>query len=259
MTVTHDHGHTLDLIVTRSSENLLVGCFVTDGICDHSAVHCILRVHRPVRPRKKISFRRLKSTDIDQMAEDLVNLPLIIAPEDNIDGLLSQYNSGLSSMLGTHAALLNKELVVRPDNPWMTEEIRSARKQMRRLERRARRTRLEIEKEIYRSTQRSLRHLIESAKSSFLCTQIAESTGRISLFKIVDSLLLKNPIPRLPHHSSLLELVERFSCFFSEKISIIQRSFEPSSTLVFLFQPALALPSTSSYLFAFLIQASNYG
>ncbi len=50
---THHGGHTLDLVLSRSVDNLVLDCYVSDFLTDHSAVHWFARASRPVR--KKLS------------------------------------------------------------------------------------------------------------------------------------------------------------------------------------------------------------
>ena len=46
--LTHRAGHTLDLIITRSSESTVTHVFVSDpGLSDHSAVRCHLQISKP--------------------------------------------------------------------------------------------------------------------------------------------------------------------------------------------------------------------
>ncbi len=79
-----------------------------------------------------------------------------------------------------------------------------------------------IEKELLATALSDLRQLISAAKVTFLNNKIADNTGKKSLFKIVDSFLLKKPSLRLPAHNSLEELVETFNHFFIKKIGDIR-------------------------------------
>ena len=104
----------------------------------------------------------------------------------------------------------------------MTEEILTARRYVRRIERRRRSTGLMIDKELLATALSDLRQLISAAKVTFLNNKIANNTLKNSLFKIVPSFLLKKPSLRLPAHNSLEELVETFNHFFIKKIEDIR-------------------------------------
>jgi hypothetical protein len=53
---THIGGDTLDLVISKESDNLLSDCFVTDLLTDLISVHWFVRTHRPLHPRKMISL-----------------------------------------------------------------------------------------------------------------------------------------------------------------------------------------------------------
>ena len=57
-----------------------------------------------------------------------------------------------------------------------------------------------------------------AAKVDFFNSKITEHTGKKSLFKIVDSFLLKKPALRLPSHDDLPTLFVNFGNFFLKKI-----------------------------------------
>ncbi|EFX78554.1 hypothetical protein DAPPUDRAFT_320379 [Daphnia pulex] len=215
---THIASHTLDLVLTRREEHFLADCFVADQLSDHSAVHWILKANRPFRPRKLVTLRRLKTVDHGLLLSDLLDLPFVAAPADEVDTLLQQYNSGVTDVLDVHAPTIMKTYTVCPDNPWMTEEILTARRNVRRIERRKRSTGLMIDKELLVTALSDLRQLISAAKVTFLNTKIADNTEKKSLLKNVDSFLLKKPGFRLPAHNSPEELVETFNHFFIKKI-----------------------------------------
>ncbi|EFX70233.1 hypothetical protein DAPPUDRAFT_112897 [Daphnia pulex] len=143
---THIAGHTLDLVLTRREEHLLADCFVADQLSDHSAVHWILKANRPLRPRKSVTLRRLKTVDRGLLLSDLLDLPFVAAPA-------------------------YETYTVRPDNPWMTEEILTARRNVRRIARRKRSTGLMIDKELLVTALSDLRQLISAAKVTFLNTK----------------------------------------------------------------------------------------
>ena len=201
---------------------------------DHFAVYMLVRAHRPVRPQKKITYRELDRIDADLFLSDLFTLPLLTAPSDNLDELLLQYNSCLSSLLEKHASVRSKVITLRPPNPWISAEVLDIRRKCRSVERwrRYRKKRgipLEVDREIVRNVLKVKRLLLKKEKTSFLNEKIAEAEGKKSLFSIVDSFLLKKPGLKLPQHDSLSELVEHFSDHFLKKVTGIQASLDSAS------------------------------
>ena len=242
---THIKGHILDLVLTRVSDNLVIGCEVEGLISDHLAVTSLLQLHRPLRPQRSITYRKLKSIDPVRFREDLISMPLISNQADNIDGIVEQYNTSIAHVLEKHAPLIKKIVTIRSDNPWLTDEIRLARRRARKLERRWRLRGLEFDKEELMISRDDLRRLIKEAKESFLNSKIAECSGKKSLFKIVDSFLLKKTGLKLPQHVSLANLLNDFGCFFSDKISDIRASLDAEGPLAMPEEPRLVNMFTS--------------
>ncbi|EFX68655.1 hypothetical protein DAPPUDRAFT_114386 [Daphnia pulex] len=144
--------------------------------------------------------------------------------------------------------LIRRCFTVRPDNPWDSEEIHSSRRCVRRFERRWKRTKLTIDKEIMLRGIQELHNMINKAKTTFLESQIQESSRKkVSLFRLIDSLLLPKPVLRLPAHSSLTELVERFGDFFVSKIVKIREDLDAA---VGLWVPEVRVPVVAFVSFA---------
>ena len=114
----HIGGHFLDLVLSRSSDNFLVDCSTFDFISDHHGIHWCAKAHRPLRPVKKVEFRKLKSIDFSSFCSDLLKLPLLTSPAGDCESALLQYNNGLACVLDSHAPMVKRCFTVRPDNPW---------------------------------------------------------------------------------------------------------------------------------------------
>lgn len=234
---THLNGHILDLVFARSTDNMVLGCQLSEALSDHS---------QPVRPKKTAIFRKLKDIDMDSFTSDLLVLPLFTKVIDDIEQLVDWYNNGLRYVLDKHAPVQKRIFMVRPDNPRNSGDISTARRYTRKLERRWKRTRLAIDKEILMELMRDQREMITIAKQTFLNTKIAELTDKRSIFKIVDSLLLKKTGIRLPAHDDLPTLLQRFGDFFIGKVNKIRTSLPSVAT-----NPATDLPVTSRIFNAF--------
>ena len=145
-------------------------------------------------------------------------LPVITETADNLEDLLTQYHEGFSSVLDKHAPLIKRRITIRPENPWASSEIFEMRRRVRKQERRWRRTRLEIDKQLLQKYLCDLKQGISTAKANFLENKITECGEHSSLIKIVDSFLEKKSGLPLPKHKSLPLLLEDFGKFFVTKI-----------------------------------------
>ena len=77
MESTHCAGHTLDLIISRNSENILNSLNVVDvPISDHRLIICSLDLKKPPFEKRRIQYRQLKSVNYDNFRKDIMNSPL---------------------------------------------------------------------------------------------------------------------------------------------------------------------------------------
>ena len=75
---THIDGHTLDLVITRSSSNLITDLFVTKPfISDHCAVHFKVTSTKPRFTTKTVQYRSWKSVDLEEFKDDIKKSHLI--------------------------------------------------------------------------------------------------------------------------------------------------------------------------------------
>lgn len=67
------HGHTLDLIITRDSENLITARPVSDCfLSDHATVLCGVSIIKGKPTLKDLTFLKLKSIDLQAFKDDLI-------------------------------------------------------------------------------------------------------------------------------------------------------------------------------------------
>jgi hypothetical protein len=228
---THTDGHTLDLVISRAADNFVASCDVAGIFSDHLAINIVVRAHRLVRPRKKISFRSIKKIDMEAFRLDLIGLPLITNPSPEVDGLIDQYNVGLTSLLDKHAPLRQREITVHPKNFWSTEEIETTRKTARMVERRWRSRRLEIDKQLLRYWRDRLLRLCDEAKVMQLSALISEcGSDQKALFRAVGERLLVKAERKLSEHDSLQELTDDFITFFSKKPADLRADLDTRET-----------------------------
>ena len=71
---THIHGHILDLIITRQSDDFIAQEPLSESfISDYAAEICSLRTPGPVVKLMHAEYRKLKSIDSELFAEDIRN------------------------------------------------------------------------------------------------------------------------------------------------------------------------------------------
>lgn len=142
---THVLGHTLDLIISRYSNNLLKAPPVTDFfVSDHTSLVCNLKLRISYSTAKVINYRKLRQINMESFKKDLSETSLcqrlpdghFITSTEDFNNLVADYDSTQSSLLNHHAPLESKTIRKRPSVPWYTAEIGAAKRLRRKAERR---------------------------------------------------------------------------------------------------------------------------
>ena len=222
---THQEGHILDLIIARTY-SCVVDTVVADLISDHCAVHCRIAMRKPPFQRELKTYRKMKAINLTSFLTDIENSDLYTSQERSLEESVTQYNDVLGDFLEKHAPLKTKWLTIRPAAPWVNEDLLSARKERRRMERRWRLSRLTVDREIFMNQRDIVKKMLYAAKSEFYANRIKDQAGNPkALFRTVGSLLQTKRLPVLPNEH-LGQLLDEFSNYFIDKVDIIRRDLD---------------------------------
>ena len=106
-------------------------------------------------------------------------------------------------------------------------EMKSAKREQRRLERRWRKTYLPADRENHMVQKLKLRKMLEDADTKFYSDlEMNSSTNPRALFKVFNNILNKQTQSPLPPHESPAELGDEFASFFTVKIDKIQEQIQ---------------------------------
>ena len=104
-------------------------------ISDHKIISCVVDILSLDNPLyKAVTFCQHHKMDIDKFRSDLLAIPVVSSPSDDIDLLHEQYMSGLSGLLDIHAPVKTKQLI-KPAPSGITDEYRTAKCMRRQCER----------------------------------------------------------------------------------------------------------------------------
>jgi hypothetical protein len=156
MEPTHVKGHTLDLIITQDGGDLIRDITVDSSLpTDHFAVNSSINVVPNLHFKETITFRKLQSIDAEAFCRDIIYSELVLNPSDDLNTLVNQYDSCLRSILDKHAPEITRDVIVKPKTPWLTEDITKARRTRRKLERKWRKDRSEINKHVIQDSEQA--------------------------------------------------------------------------------------------------------
>mgnify|MGYP003547058831 FL=1 len=225
---TNDHGHSIDLVITRSSSSLINNLSHHDTyLTDHEAVTFKFSSHdRPLTQRTTIHYRSTKNIDLDAFKHDILTSDLYTKPASTASDLADQFSSTLSTLLDKHAPTKTKTIIDRPPNPWINPDILEAKRERSRLERRWRHTHVSDDRSRFRLQCKFVRKLINKAKSMFFSNLVTESSANPhSLWKTLNSILHRTATNSLPDQPNTLTLANAFLEFFTDKIDRIRAKF----------------------------------
>jgi hypothetical protein len=214
---THDSGHILDPTISRQDSNLVSDVNLSRLPSDHRAVICYLDLQPPAAVKKKLTYRKLREINIPKLTADIKQSSLCTEPANNLNDLVLQFDTTLLQLLDSHAPVVTKTVTVRSQSPWFSDELRDAKQQKRRAERKYTKSHLEVDKQIYKEHCRSYKNLLDTAKADFHRSSILDSDTK-DLFRIIDKLSNPNSERTLPKHESMNEMADRFADYFDQKI-----------------------------------------
>ena len=190
---TYQNGHLLDYIITRESGDFASNFRVSNKISDHMALQVSLACQRHHPERKEIYVRSLRRIDKDALSAGL--FAICVNHEcSNVDIVVSQYNEDLSKLLDEHAPQKKIQIVDRPLNDWMNDDIQALKAIRRKKEDIWRKNPIVVNFEIYQDSCTAVKNAIAESKTHVMQEKISKTKGdQKELFKIVKTcFVLKN-------------------------------------------------------------------
>ena len=122
------------------------------------------------------------------------------------------------NILEKHVSASEKEFVLRPYAPWYTESVRAAKQEKRKAERKWKKSKLTIDKEILRERQKEANMKCLEAKTQYYNSKIEKSEENSKeLFNLANSLLYKEKNEALPTYLCEKTLADQFGEYFTTK------------------------------------------
>ena len=146
---THDKGHTLDLVLSRTTDPWLANFVIDRSLpSDHAAVHFTSVIHRPPPSKITKSHRVLTNLDISVSKNSIVISLQDSSTSHDVNDLTRSY-SALSSAIDEHAPGRTKTITGKPHGEWFTPAHIEERRLLRSFERLWLNSRLEVDKQIF--------------------------------------------------------------------------------------------------------------
>ncbi len=148
-------------------------------------VFCQLQLDRVPRIKSKVSYRSLVAINLDALPKDLSYSILCENMETfDLNELVDCYNKTLNSILDQYAPLKTKTVTKRPILPWFNEQVKAAKRQRRRAEKKWRRTNLNSDLADYKVQKNQTTFVMNCARKAFYTDFISQnSTNQRKLFQ----------------------------------------------------------------------------
>ena len=227
---THERGHTLDLLITTSQPlvNPTDICSLPFSPSDHSPIVTTFNIkNNSTQVHKTITYRNLQSINIDQLLLDLHQSSLITDPPNDLDELVTAFNSTLQTTLDKHAPKITKTIKAR-NSPWFTAHCLALKQARRKAERVWLNTKSAVSKTVVKLQNKLYFSAIKEAKREYYHNIVANNTDSKTLWSTVKELLHKKVSSSLPD-SPKEELADKFLNFFVDKINNLRSNIQNSS------------------------------
>ena len=190
---------------------------------DHRGIYSSLQMSANSTQRKTVSFRKLQNIELTECCKDITSTTANISGDNAVEQFVEVYNNDMRKLLDKHAPLQTKEIVLRPNAPWYSDDLRVAKRERRKAERVWRRTNLTIHRDIHKETCRGYSKLLTQSKQEYYSRKITEcGSDSKRLYSLTNRLLGKNQEPSLPNIDCDTELSNKFAAFFVGKIQSIR-------------------------------------
>ena len=114
----------------------------------------------------------------------MISIPFLATPSQ-------RYDSALRTIIDKHAPVKSKNNTIRSEAVWYTEEIHEARRIRRKMERKWRKSGLEVDFQIYSSQRQAVTRRVHATKTDYYyCANIQTNDKDAKLlFRTVDTLI----------------------------------------------------------------------
>ena len=173
----------LESVILSNDLLCLTGDFIVHVDDHNDPAACRFKVGR-------VSFRKLQSMDRDAFMDEIRNSELFQMDTDDPDELAALFDNTLCSLLDHHALVKHKNTTSQPCVPWMNDEIKLAKRQRRKAERKWRASKAHIDLLSYRTMRNRVMFLSNKVRSDYYTNFITEnSTDQRRLFRASKSVL----------------------------------------------------------------------
>jgi hypothetical protein len=147
------------------------------GASDYLLLQTDINLQSPSVCYTTMQSRSWRQLDTNQFKSDLLQL-LIIDQSESVDDMINTFDLTVKSLLDKHVPVKYLTRRKRASDSWHDEQCRQQKRCVRKLERRYKRTRSDIDRATWLVALRSMHKLNDDKRSQFWCGQIESKKGK---------------------------------------------------------------------------------
>ena len=165
---THISGHCIENIIIKNSSKLEIFESTTVWeISDHWVTTCAVSITKPKIIRKECRYRKIKDLYANEVGEDIQTM-IKASKEITDENLPIFYNTELNKIMGKHAPEKMKMITLRPEQKWMSEDLKNMKRKVRSLERKYKTIKKPEVKQEYKSLRLEYKKLLHKTKKEYI-------------------------------------------------------------------------------------------
>ena len=229
---THTSGHTLDVVIHRNSDNIVISDLEGDYfISDHCFTSFKISKPKPPLETKIITFRKWNSVNDTEFMQDLHHNLIPSHGISDTDHIVSNFNAAIKSTIDKHLPLKHKKITVRPEIPWYSKYLRTLKQYRRTIEKIHLRFNTSLSKFIYNKIKNRYTTAVKTAISDYYRNVVQDTNGNTKkLYNIISKLTGRQKENPLPPSTNDSELANSFLDYFSSKIVKIRSELDNMTT-----------------------------
>ncbi|GFR91750.1 hypothetical protein ElyMa_000851400 [Elysia marginata] len=171
-----------DFNIHVENENDSQGKWLIELFDSHLEQHIREPTHDAKKPkpsRKTFKYRKTKNIDIVAFKRTTVEAEVSKKVEAcaSVNEKIFFLSNTISNVLEAHAPQKVKSIVIRPNCEWYTDGLRKAKQERRKSERRWKKSRLEIDRQLYVPIKNKVNDMIKSSKRKYFKDKLFEAKG----------------------------------------------------------------------------------
>ena len=227
---THKLGNTLDLVLVNASDILIKDLRVDfNNRSDHAYVFFKVTHDTELKSKKTVLIKDFKGVNMQDFRGDIAHkVDNYVSNVDSVDfyHAVSKFNNLCTECVQEHVETKVVTISENSKPKWMDSEFVKMRARRRKLYKRWKRTRLDIDRINFENARQETHTSSVEKRSKFYATSINNcNNSHKELFKICKSLLDKSKSTKLPTFTNPESMATVFNNYFIKKIVDIRSSF----------------------------------